>query len=179
MVDKMPDIPIRALKIILNKLPNTTLTIVGSGPKYKDLQKLVTHLSLLKSTLFIHHISDINLVKYYHQSHFTIVPSFAEMQSLVTLESLACGTPIVTSDAFYNAAKNIVLENDCGVVFHHNSPTDLADKIINVVMDNVIYENFVNNCFNTREKYSYKLICQQWLNEMTTLVNHNCVACNN
>lgn len=169
MVDKMPDIPIRALKIIKQKFPNTVLTIVGIGPKSKELKKLVIDESLADAVHFTDHISETDLVNYYHQSHFTIVPSYTEMQSLVTLESIACGTPVITSDAFFNAAKSIVIENECGSVYNYQSPRDLAEVIIDFADNKTLYENFIINCLKARERYSIKIICEKWIDHMIKL----------
>ena len=169
MIDKMPDIPIRALKIIKQKYPNTVLTIVGIGPRSKELKKLVINESLSDAVHFTDHISETDLVNYYHQSHFTIVPSYTEMQSLVTLESIACGTPVIASDAFYNAAKSIVIDNECGSVYNYQSPKALAEVIINLADNKTVYENFTTNCLKTRERYSYKIICEKWLEHMIKL----------
>lgn len=171
MVDKMPDIPIRALKIIKQKFPNAVLTIVGIGPKSRELKKLVIDESLADAVHFTDHISETDLVNYYHKSHFTIVPSYTEMQSLVTLESIACGTPVITSNAFFNAAKSIVIENECGSVYNYQSPRNLAELIIDFVDNTTLYENFTKNCLKAREGYSYKIICEKWLDLMIKLKN--------
>ena len=93
------------------------------------------------------------------------------MQSLVTLESIACGTPVITSDAFFNAAKSIVIENECGSVYDYQSPRNLAELIINFVDNKILYENFTINCLKARERYSYKIICEKWLELMIKLTD--------
>jgi glycosyltransferase involved in cell wall biosynthesis len=93
------------------------------------------------------------------------------MQSLVTLESIACGTPVITSDAFFNAAKSIVIETECGSVYDYQSPGDLAELIIDFVNNKTLYENFTTNCLKAREKYSFKMISEKWLDQMIKLTD--------
>jgi glycosyltransferase involved in cell wall biosynthesis len=93
------------------------------------------------------------------------------MQSLVTLESIACGTPVITSDAFFNAAKSMVIENECGSVYDYQSPKALAEVIINFAENKILYENIITNCLKARVKYSFKMISEKWLELMIKLTD--------
>src|SRR5205807_5699025 len=71
------------------------LAIGGDGPLRPELEARGD-----ESVRFLGRLSDDDLVALYSAADVTVVPSLAlEGFGLVVLESLACGTPVVVSDA--------------------------------------------------------------------------------
>jgi glycosyltransferase involved in cell wall biosynthesis len=91
---------LRAWKLATNELPPPVLLIVvGQGPEDDSVRQLAAQLDLGESVRFSSQISDDDLVQLYRASNAVIVPSLAlEGFGLVTLEALACGTPVVCSN---------------------------------------------------------------------------------
>jgi D-inositol-3-phosphate glycosyltransferase len=56
-----------------------------------------------------------------------VVPSYYESFGLVALESLACGTPVVTTDV--GDLRKIIRPGETGYMVANASPTELADKM--------------------------------------------------
>lgn len=69
------------------------------------------------------------LVKLYSMAHIFVNPSAEESFSLVTVEALACGTPIIVLDT--SAVKDFVCQEN-GVVLHTPGPEDYLDAIRNI-----------------------------------------------
>jgi alpha-1,6-mannosyltransferase len=70
------------------------LTMVGSGPMMKSLQRRAQNLPVT----FTGHIHDRSeIARLLRAADVTLAPSRAETFGLAVLESLACGTPVVTS----------------------------------------------------------------------------------
>ena len=73
--------------------------VVGDGPERADLESRVSRLGLADQVHFLGSVSDEKLVDCYRAADVSVVPSVQlEGFGLVTLESLACGTPVVASD---------------------------------------------------------------------------------
>ncbi|MCI7040923.1 MAG: glycosyltransferase [Lachnospiraceae bacterium] len=66
------------------------------------------------------------LVKLYSNAHIFVNPSLEESFSLVTLEAMACGTPVIVLDT--SAVKELVSE-DNGVVLKNHTPDDYIRAI--------------------------------------------------
>ena len=64
---------------------------------------------------------------YYSAADVTVMPSYYESFGLVALESLACGTPVVTTRV--GDMENIVIDGKTGYVVADNTPELLADRI--------------------------------------------------
>jgi glycosyltransferase involved in cell wall biosynthesis len=76
------------------------LLVVGDGPERLGLEERAAELGIAGSVRFLGRVSDDELVECYRAADVCIVPSLAlEGFGLVTLEALACGTPVVVSDA--------------------------------------------------------------------------------
>lgn len=76
------------------------LLVVGTGPERARLESLASQLGLDEAVRFLGAVSDDTLVHCYRAADVCVVPSVAlEGFGLVVLESLATGTPVITTDA--------------------------------------------------------------------------------
>ncbi|MBE2286288.1 MAG: glycosyltransferase family 4 protein [Prosthecobacter sp.] len=78
--------------------PDTRLMIGGQGPLREELEQLVLHKGLSKQVQFLGFIPESSLSSVYAAADLSIVPSSAlEGFGLISLESLACGTPVLVT----------------------------------------------------------------------------------
>ena len=78
--------------------PDAILILGGKGPLTGELQRFANESSLGGRVIFQGFISDHDLPSAYSAADFSIVPSQAlEGFGLITLESLACGTPVLVT----------------------------------------------------------------------------------
>ncbi|HEX3786410.1 MAG TPA: DMT family transporter [Pseudonocardiaceae bacterium] len=73
--------------------------IVGDGACRTELAALADRLGIAERVRFRGFVSDADLVEAYRRSSVFCMPGVAELQSLVTLEAMAAGKPIVAADA--------------------------------------------------------------------------------
>jgi glycosyltransferase involved in cell wall biosynthesis len=77
--------------------PDLRLTLIGDGPERSAMKKLATELGLCESVAF-RPAADRNGVADAMRAHdFLVVASTKETFSLVTLEALACGIPVLAT----------------------------------------------------------------------------------
>lgn len=78
--------------------PDARLMIGGMGPLREELEQQVLHLGLSKQVQFLGFIPEKSLASVYAAADLSIVPSSAlEGFGLISLESLACGTPVLVT----------------------------------------------------------------------------------
>jgi len=79
---------------------NARLWIVGTGPLEASLKQLAVNLGVADRVVFLGHLSDADLVAYYHACDVFALPSITnqEMFGLVQLEAMACRKPVISTD---------------------------------------------------------------------------------
>lgn len=82
---------------IVNKQVPTKLVLIGEGPEIPHVRKLIADYGLEEKVLFLgkrHNVAEIISI-----SDCIVLPSEKESFGLVALEGMACGIPVVGSDA--------------------------------------------------------------------------------
>ena len=84
----------------LNTGGEVRLVIVGKGELAEQYKKLAQELGFVDRVTFAGGVSDEELVKLYQTSAVTVLPSIDQSESfgIVLAESIACGTPVITSN---------------------------------------------------------------------------------
>jgi D-inositol-3-phosphate glycosyltransferase len=116
---------------LLRDTPNLKLIVIGgdacSREEVDQLKGLCRALGIEDSVSFQEMVKQERLPCYYSAADVTVMPSYYESFGLVALESLACGTPVVTTRV--GDMENIVIDGKTGYVVADNTPELLADRI--------------------------------------------------
>lgn len=138
--EKSIDTLIRAVPYILKKHADTHVMIVGGGHLRPKLERLTEELKVAKNVSFLGLISDGDKILAYNASDIFVLPSLAELEGMVVLEAMACGKPIVISDAEMNASRYFVEDN--GLLFKNRNPEDLAKQALKIIEDETMHKRF-------------------------------------
>jgi D-inositol-3-phosphate glycosyltransferase len=108
-----------------------TLLIAGEDGnrqgEINNLKILAAELAVADSVFFPGLIDYSRLPFYYNAADVCVLPSYYESFGLVPLESLACGTPVITTDV--GDLRNIIHEGETGFILLDDLPQHLADKL--------------------------------------------------
>jgi glycosyltransferase involved in cell wall biosynthesis len=107
---------------------NVHLTIGGEGPQRKSLETKIERLGLESWVRLVGYIPADQLPDFYGAADFFILPT-RELEGfgLVTVESLACGTPVLGTPI--GGTPEILHPFDPSFLFRSPSPIDMADGI--------------------------------------------------
>ncbi len=129
--------PLKGIDLLLKAVPllpdrqGLRLVIIGgdehSRSELDKLRSLAAALGIADSVTFKGLIRHDRLPDFYSAADVCVVPSYYESFSLVALESLACGTPVVASDV--GDLKNIIRQGETGFVVPESTPPRLAGAI--------------------------------------------------
>jgi len=91
------------------------------------LQQLSQDLHIEDLVTFSGLIKHEELKHFYNAADVCVIPSYYESFGLVALESMACGTPVVTTNV--GDLKNIIQQGETGYVVMDHTPSVFANKI--------------------------------------------------
>lgn len=134
-----------AVSILIGKGLSVHLTIGGEGPERKRLERLSEQRKMGGNIDFAGFISDSLLRDYYGSADYFVLPT-RELEGfgLVTVESMACGTPVLGTPV--GGTAEILKPFDPGLLFSGTSAKEIADGIESAIR---IYE---------KEPHSYRLL---------------------
>lgn len=119
---------LQAIAIVKNRGYSVHLTVGGSGPEAHRLQLLIESLGLRGDVRMAGFIPEHLLPEYYGAADFFILPTRSlEGFGLVTIESMACGTPVLGTPV--GATPEILSPLDCRLIFSGVGPDSMAEGI--------------------------------------------------
>lgn len=94
------DVLLAAWTSVREAMPGARLVIVGEGKERPRLEAMAAERDLGDEVVFLGRVDESTLVDCYRAADVTVIPTTSlEGFGLVVLESLACGTPVVVTDA--------------------------------------------------------------------------------
>ncbi|MFC7224171.1 glycosyltransferase family 4 protein [Halalkalicoccus sp. GCM10025322] len=109
------------------------LTIVGTGPLERDLQKYAEKHDLEKCVTFTGWISEEELHNHYVSADFVVVPSIetesgdTEGMPTVIAEAFASANPVIATDV--GGISDVVEDGENGYIVQQKQPDELSEKI--------------------------------------------------
>ena len=147
---------IRTLSDLQNKISNFELVLVGENSlRYEDLTNSLN----LKNITFIDHISQNDLVEYFHQADLFILFSNYENLPCVILESFSTGTPVITTNV--GGISEFFPEN-FGAIISKNNTEELEHEIMNFYNSKKEYESPVEMHTYAKNNFSQIAICEMF-----------------
>ena len=125
---------LEAMPSIESGLRPHLVIIGGDGDRDKatiEIRKMARHLGLEEHLTFAGRIPQDRLPFYYSAADLMVLPSLYESFGLVALESLACGTPVVSTPV--GAVEHVILQGKTGEVVKNPGPKSLAQGINSVL----------------------------------------------
>jgi glycosyltransferase involved in cell wall biosynthesis len=124
--EKRVDELIRALALLPAALP-LNVELVGTGSRGDEWQRLAADLGVGDRVRFSGFVPDDELPAAYERADIFCIPGIAELQSLVTMEAMAAGRPVVAADAM--ALPHLVRNGDNGWLYQPGDVAGLASRL--------------------------------------------------
>lgn len=130
--EKRVDELIRAVAMLPEGTPGR-VEIVGKGGQAASLAALANDLGVSHRVTFRGFVPDDELVATYAGADIFCIPSIAELQSLVTLEAMSSGLPVVAADAM--ALPHLVRPGVNGWLYTPGDVRELANRLGDLLAD--------------------------------------------
>jgi hypothetical protein len=139
---------IQAVPQVLAQSPDAQFVLIGSdtnkgaggGSVLAELQQLLTDSGCDDSVTFIPHVPLEELPTHYRSADICVLPSLYENAPMTAIEAMACGKPVVASDA--GGTKEYVLNNQCGLIVPAGDSTALGSALVKLIQDKAMRERF-------------------------------------
>ena len=158
--------PEKNLEVLINAIPHVIKNIdahflfVGSGGEYKQsLQNLVKKLNVYDYTTFTSFLEWKDYPNIYAIADLFTLPSEFELQSIVTLEAVASGLPVVVVN---KGALPELASSGNGLVFEPKNSIELADKITTLLSDEKLKKKMSKNSLELVKKHTLHSVALQY-----------------
>ncbi len=147
---------LRAFQLALKQVPNMELVIIGEGDNKLELKALAEFLNISEHTKFKGRVVGDELIQTLQSSHALVMFSHYETFCLVIIEALACGKPVITSDA---GAIPGYMNDRLGMMVQKNNEEQLREAIVKFALKPNAFDHLYLRSF--AEKFSYQHVGQQ------------------
>ncbi|MGB8657227.1 MAG: glycosyltransferase [Candidatus Zixiibacteriota bacterium] len=130
--EKNIDMILRALALVTKRI-NVHFVVAGDGEEKAELRNSTKDLNLEKLVTFTGYVLDEDLRNIYRIADCFVIAGAAELQSIVTMEAMASGLPVIALNAL--ALPELVKPGVNGYLFEFNDINGLAQDIMRIFSD--------------------------------------------
>lgn len=165
--EKRQDVMIRIFAKVVEKLPEATLEIFGSGSLKDELEALIKTLNLTDHVFLRGYTQDIYAE--FSTAKCSLMTSEYEGQPLVMLESLSCGCPVVSQDFRYGP-RMMLEDGKNGFIVAQDDEEGFAQRIIEILTNDQLAQTLSANAYQSIEPFKEENVAPLWQKMMATVV---------
>jgi glycosyltransferase involved in cell wall biosynthesis len=136
------------------------IAIASTGPQEAELRAQVETLGLQDRVTFLGFVSDDDLVSLFRLSHIFGIPSEADLQSLATMEAMACGLPVVAADAY--ALPELVHHEENGFLFTPGNSEEMARYLDTLVENPILRKEMGAKSLEIIAPHNIERVLDEW-----------------
>jgi len=128
--------------------------IVGKGTQSEELKNLTVTMGIEDKVIFTGFVPDEELPVFYNITRCFIIASNAELLSLVTLQAMASGMPVIAA----NAAALTELVDGNGYLYEVGNIPALVQSIEYIISDENLYQQMRNRSLELIQKHDIQYV---------------------
>lgn len=153
--------------VIVRKEIDVRLIILGEGSIKDELNSLVKKLSL-EQYVSLPGFSK-NPWSSMAKADIFVLPSNEEAFGLVLVEAMACGLPVVATDAIGGGPRSVLDNGKYGILVHSNDAQELAHSIIKVLTTESLREHLIADGKEHCNAFNPEVVAKEWLSFISQL----------
>jgi len=138
------------------------LLIAGAGVDLENLVDLADEYEIAEHVTFTGRISDEDKYELEHVGSLYAIASPVELQSIATLEAMACGQPVVAVDA--GALGELCHDGKNGYLFALDDADGMAEGIVKILKDKKLRAKFSKESLKIANKHDLQGTLKQFEN---------------
>jgi N-acetyl-alpha-D-glucosaminyl L-malate synthase BshA len=151
-VKRIPDI-IAIFNKIQKEIP-AKLMMVGEGPEKEKAEHLCRELGIQDKVIFFGNSNEIDTILC--QTDLFLLPSKTESFGLVALEAMACGVPVISSNA--GGLPEVNKDGFSGYLSEVGDVDGMAKNAMKILKDDAVLSEFKKNALITAQQFDIKKI---------------------
>ena len=163
------DYLIPAWEIVHKRHPDWILNVFGSGELRDTVVRWVKERNLEDCVILNEPTDDI--MSKYLESSICVLSSRYEGFSLVIIESMSCGVPVVSFDCPHGP-RNIISDGEDGLLIEYLNSQALANGICRLIEDPELRKQFGEKARHSILRFSKDVIMMKWDNLFHDLVQY-------
>ncbi len=166
---KSIDLVLRAMKRVLEQIPEARLTVVGDGDDRPRLEKIAADLGIRSSVRFTGRVTEKEKIRILQKARVVVNPSRKEGWGVTVIESNACGAPVIASDV--PGLRDAVQDGKTGVLIRHGDMRDFAASIVLMLRNPRVREEFSRRAVSWARSFSWDRATHQTLEVIEEVVS--------
>ncbi len=130
---------IKAFEMLINKLNNCTLVMLGYGPEEESLKKYIT-VNEIKNVKFVGHVDVNDIPEIYAIADVFVLPSLEETWGLVINEAMASALPVIATRRV-GSAGDLIKDGKNGYVIPEKNYKELESKLFKILSNDLVRKN--------------------------------------
>jgi glycosyltransferase involved in cell wall biosynthesis len=152
---------LRAFALLHRKRPEAKLSIAGSGPERRRLERLVDELGLSHTVVFRGALSHDAMAELYRSATIVLNASLVDNTPNSLLEAMACGVPIVSTNV--GGIPFLVQHAVTAMLVPAQDPDALADAMCTVLDDPLLAARLVENGLHVARRCEWSNVYPLWI----------------
>lgn len=166
--EKNLDVLVKAIPHVLKRI-DAHFLFCGSGGSYKQqMIDLAEKLGIVKHTSFINFLDWEDYPNIYSLADLFVMSAEAELQSIVTMEAVSSGLPVVVVN---KGALPELANSGNGYLFEPKNSKQMASQVIKILSNKKLQKTMKAKSLKLAKKHSMSAICSQYENVYKNLLD--------
>ncbi len=168
---KSVDHLLRAFSIVIKKIPQANLHILGRGDFQPVLEKLAKELDLENNIKFFGFVDEETKKIELAKSHCVVNTSIKEGWGITNIEANACGTLVISADS--PGLRDSVKNGVSGLLYKYGEIEELASKITEVFENEELRNNLSIGAINWARSFDWEKSADKMLAKCEEVIKNN------
>jgi glycosyltransferase involved in cell wall biosynthesis len=154
------DYGIKAMAVLRDRYGAQNVHYVLVGKQMSEHARLVSESSLGGMVTLLEELGPDEVKECYRSADIFFSPSIIEGLSLVSIEAMACGLPLVVTDVPGNA--DLVRDTGAGIIVRSKDPEDMAQGLNTLINDTETRKALSALAIEKAASYDWKVVAQRY-----------------
>lgn len=156
----------KRIEVIVGAMPgivervDVQLVVAGPGKLRSDLETLVRHLGMKNRVTFLGYLRDEDVPRLYHLADLFVIAGLVELQSIVTMEAMASGLPIIAANAM--ALPELVHHGENGFLFAEDDAHALAAAAVTILSNEPLRRQMAKKSLEIIKVHDINKVVEQY-----------------
>ena len=169
-VKKGYDYGIKTVALLKQQLGINNIHYVVVGKLSTEHSELVAELGMQDNVSLIEELKPEEVTECYYSADIFFSPSIIEGLSLVSIEAIACGLPLVVTDVPGN--EDIVRDTGAGIIVKTKDPLNMAEGLRELIEHSELRKKYSSIALQQVVQYDWREVAKRYANVYKNVLNN-------